>query len=464
MNAEIIEKLAAICGPSNIRSDEDHLIQYGKDWTFQPGAKAGLVVFPRSTEEVSKILKTCNELKVSVIPSGGRTGLAGGAVALNAEIVLSFDRMNKILSVDPVDMSATVEAGVTTQALQEAAKEKGVFFALDLAAKGSCQIGGNISTNAGGLKLIKYGGMREQILGIEAVLADGTIIDANRALRKNNTGFDLRQLFIGTEGTLGVVTKATVKLCPLPKDLEIAMLAIKDFKFIPQLLGICSSMGEVPTAFEFFDHACYQRVRGQHPTLQKPFEADYPFYVLLELEKRGTDSTLEKMLEKAFEAGLVEDGVLASSSKQFSELWSFRENISESLSSYKYLYKNDIAVSIGSLNQCVSEIAAASNGFSDNLKLYLFGHIGDGNIHLNYGSDTYDSHADFVKDKNLVEAKIFAIIKKLRGTISAEHGIGILKKSQIDIVLSQQEIALLQKIKTQLDPHGILNPGKILPS
>jgi glycolate oxidase subunit GlcD len=454
-----------ILGDKNVLDDDLSKESFGRDWTKKYEPNPSVVLLPKNTEEVSKIMKYCHDQNICVVPSGGRTGLAGGAVAANGEVVLSLNRMNKILDIDSVGMCLVTEAGVTTQEIQEAAANTGLFFPIDLAAKGSCQIGGNIATNAGGVKLIRFGGTREQVLGLEVVLVDGRVLDINTALRKNNTGYDLKQLFLGSEGTLGIVTKATLKLSATPRNVQLTLMATDSFDKIPQILKSLNQQGAQITAFEFFTLAAHEKVLKYTPNARTPFEEKSNFYVLLEIEEGPIPGkVLEPVLEKVFEEGLISDAVISSNSAQFGELWGLRENITESLAAHGHVRKNDVSLPIALLGGFVSSLEAlmeSGKSESSNIEMIVFGHIGDGNLHINYVSDGDESFEKFSKSARNIELRVFDIVKKFRGSISAEHGIGILKKQDLHYSCSEIEIEFMRKIKAVFDPKGILNPGKI---
>ncbi len=461
MNTLHLEALKAIVSEARFTTKPDDMKVYGKDWTRStPNPLA--IVFPKSTEEVSKILRYCNEHKIRVVPSGGRTGLAGAANATNQELVVSLEKMNRIYGIDPINMSISAEAGVIIETLQKTAKEAGLFYPVDLAAKGSCQLGGNIATNAGGLKLIRYGGTREQVLGLEVVLADGSVIDLNYDLRKNNIGYDLKQLFIASEGTLGIVTKATMKLAPLPKDLRLTCMTTDSFEKITQLLGLVNLRGIYPTAFEFLTQACLNLVLKHQKQRQDPFQSKSAFYVLLEFEKQadGAKDPMEPFLEEAFERGLITDAVIASSSSEFHNIWALRELISESVSIEGLVRKNDISLPISSLPPFIKEMEQVLTQVKD-VQMFLFGHIGDGNLHLNYVGPFSMDYEEFRKLTRETELQVFKLVEKYRGSISAEHGIGVLKKADLHYCTSPAVVDTMRKIKSVFDPNGILNPGKI---
>ncbi len=461
MNSTHIQALTAIVGDSRLTTRPDDLAVYGKDWTkASPNPPA--VVFPKSTDEVSKILSYCNANKIRVVPSGGRTGLAGAANAVQEELVISLEKMNKIIKIDPINLSITAEAGVVIETLQKAAKDAGLFYPVDLAAKGSCQLGGNIATNAGGLKLIRYGGTREQVLGLEIVLADGSILDLNYDLRKNNIGYDLKHLFIGSEGTLGIITQATMKLVSPPKELRLTCMASDSFENVTKLLGLVNVRGIQPTAFEFFTHECLQLVLKHSKQRKNPFQEKAALYVLLELEKQpeGSADPLEPFLEEAFETGLITDAVIASSSAEFHNLWGLRENISESVAMEGHVRKNDISLPISSLPPFIAEMEAVLAKVQG-VQMFLFGHIGDGNLHLNYSAPFQMDYEEFRKLTRATEKDVFDILPKYKGSISAEHGIGLLKKADLHYCCPPEAVVFMKKIKASFDPNGILNPGKI---
>ena len=457
------EALTKIVGSSYVFSDADHLTEYGRDWTRSVAPNAAVVVQPASTKEVAEIMRYCHAKNLAVMPSGGRTGLAGGAVAVQREVVLSLDRLNKIEKIDAVGMTIEVQAGVTCQAVQEAAANAGMFFALDLASKGSCQIGGNLATNAGGLKLIRYGGAREQVLGIEVVLADGTILDMNYSLRKNNTGPDLKQLFIGSEGILGIITKAVLRLVPRPLDLQISCMAVRSFGDIPKFVKLCNQQSISPTALEFFSDEALDIVLKYNSHLRSPFKEKTAFYLLLELDSAGqADTMMQPILEQAMEQDLIADAVISSNSAQFKELWSLRENISESISNCGHVRKNDISLPIDCLDRFVAQLEEVMGRSPKEIQMILFGHIGDGNLHINYIGPSNMPKPEFSTVTRKIEEEIFALLPGYRGSISAEHGVGLLKKADLKYSRSPTEIAWMKQLKQLFDPKGILNPSKVL--
>jgi FAD/FMN-containing dehydrogenase len=453
----VIAGLLQDIGPSLVSTDPGDLEAYGRDWTrIFPSAPSALVR-PRTTEEVSEVLRLCNAAGVPVVPSGGRTGLAGGAVASAGEVVLSLERMRKIGAVDTVGHTLFVEAGAVTEAVHQHCAEHGLTWPIDLAAKGSCQIGGNISTNAGGVRVIRYGHTRNWVLGLTAVLADGTVLDTNRCLEKNNTGLDLRQLFIGSEGTLGVVTEATLKLCRLPPEQQVMLFSVGGLEQVLRFFAAARGGPFIISAFECFSQKCLEHVMSQKK-VGAPLGVERPFYVLMEVE--GDGSRLHAWLESMLESGLVADGTLAQDSTQVRRLWAYREGITESLAP-SFPHKNDIALPVHGLPAFYDDLQRlVAQGFQG-WEICVFGHIGDGNLHINTLKPADMGVAEFVGHAQRWDHALFAIVQRHGGSISAEHGIGLLKKPYLRYSRSEEEIATLRAVKAALDPKNLLNPGKI---
>lgn len=457
-----IEFFRTVVGKNYVLTDAADLETYGKDWTkvFKPDPM--VVVLPATTEQVSKIMTYCSCEGLAVVPSGGRTGLAGGSVASAKEVLLSLNRMNKIEKIDKTGMTVVCEAGVTLQQLQESAAEHGVYFALDLAAKGSCQIGGNIATNAGGVKFVRFGGMRELVLGLEVVLPDGEVLDMNHSLRKNNTGYDLKHLFIGSEGTLGIITRATLKLNATPGQLVVSLMAAPSFEEVPKILERCNALRAPITAFEFFSDIAHQVVLDHNPQLKTPFFERHPCYVLLEIEAgKAGQTAIEPVLESLFEEGLISDAVIATTATEFADFWSHRENISESIAMAGFAHKNDISIPIDRLSAFIAALNALILQEKTDFLCIIFGHIADGNLHLNYLAPKNSEIAGFRVTVKAFEKKVFDLVKSHAGSISAEHGIGLLKKEDLPFSRSASEISIMRKIKQILDPKQLMNPGKI---
>lgn len=455
-----LERIQAGFPSDFLSTDASDLREFGKDWTrvFNPAPSA--IAFPRTTDEVSRLLKICHELDVKVVPSGGRTGLAGGAIAAQGELVLSLKRMNRIDPVDVLGMTVRVQAGAVTEAVHKHCAEQGLTWPVDFASKGSSHVGGNISTNAGGVRVIRYGLTRQWVLGLQVVTANGDVLELNGALEKNNTGTDLRQLFIGSEGTLGVVTEATLKLTRLPGKADVYMFAVPDVPSVLRLFRDARKAAFVINAYEFFTDKCLRRVE-KHRGLKAPFAEPSGCYVLVEVEAQER-AALDAWLNHVFEEGLVTDGTLAQSSRQAEELWALREGISESLSATGLPHKNDVSLPIAALEAFVDELHTVFDARYVGWEICNFGHIGDGNLHINIMKPDAMEKAEFLARTKDADKDMFALVKKHKGSISAEHGIGLLKKPYLGFSRSDDEIAMQRAIKRVLDPKNILNPGKIL--
>jgi len=454
-------RLESAFEPGFVRTEASDLETYGRDWTKVHTPAPSAVVFPRSTEEVARFMALAHSEGWAVVPSGGRTGLAGGAVAAKGEVVLSLDRIRQLGEVDPVAQVVEVGAGAVTAAVHEHAGAHGLTWPVDMASAGSSHIGGNIATNAGGIRVVRYGLTRQWVLGLEVVTAEGEILKLNGALEKNNTGVDLRQLFIGSEGTLGIITGATLKLTALPGATRVAVLAVEG---LAEALRLFRSAREAKgfdlMAFEFLTERCVEVVEA-HGAAQSPFEQRSPAYVLVELEDVGTGDGADGWLETIFSEGLVSDGVLAESGKQSRELWALRENISESLSKTGFLHKNDVSLPVSRLPEFVSELEEVLERRYPDFGVYLFGHVGDGNVHINIMKPESWGTEDFLGACHETDMVLFEQVKKYDGSISAEHGIGLLKKPFLGFSRTPAELEIFRRIKKALDPNGRLNPGKV---
>jgi FAD/FMN-containing dehydrogenase len=395
-----------------------------------------------------------------VVPSGGRTGLAGGAVARHGEVVLSLERLRALGPVDTLGMTVRVEAGAVVEAVHAHAAEAGLTWPIDFAAKGSAMVGGAIATNAGGLRVIRYGLTRQWVLGLQVVTAQGEVLELNGALEKNNTGLDLRQLFIGSEGILGVITEATLKLTRLPGAVSVFLFALDSLQAVLRLFEAARQGPFTVMAYEFFTDRCSARLE-RHRGLRPPFEQPASHYVVLEVEQAQPEA-LDAWLASVFERGLVQDGTLAADSGQARALWQLREGISESLSGTGMPHKNDIALPIAGLSAFCGELEALLAGRYPDWELCLFGHIGDGNLHVNIMKPDALSKTEFLARTHEVDEVLMALVQAHRGSVSAEHGIGLLKRPWLGHTRSPTEVALMTQVKALLDPHGILNPGKVL--
>jgi len=446
--------------PDFLTREPSELAEYGRDWTRVHTPAPSAVAFPRTTDEVARLLALCNTHRVVVVPSGGRTGLAAGAVAARGELVLSLRRMNRIEPVDLLGNTVRVQAGAVTEAVHQHCAQHGLTWPVDFASKGSSQVGGNIATNAGGVKVIRYGLTRQWVLGLQVVTAQGQVLELNGALEKNNTGVDLRQLFIGSEGTLGIITEATLKLTRLPGKQDVFLFAVPDVAAVLKLFREARQAPLLLSAYEFFTDKCLARVQ-RHRKLRSPFEAPSGCYVLMEAEGTNADA-VEAWLGSLFERGLVTDGTLAQSASQASELWALRESISESLSATGLPHKNDIALPIAALEAFCSELDSFFTARYPDWEICLFGHIGDGNLHVNVMKPDTLEKSQFLAHTKQADHDIFALVRKYGGSISAEHGIGLLKKDYLSYTRTPGELELLKALKRALDPNIILNPGKIL--
>ncbi len=458
MSEAFFQELVRALPAEAVSRDPADLAEYGRDWTrVVPPAPSG-VVFPKTTAEVARILALANLHEMPVVPSGGRTGLAGGAMAAKGELVLSLARMRKMGPVDLLGATVHVEAGAITEAVHEHCAPHGLTWPVDFASKGSSQVGGNIATNAGGVKVIRYGLTRQWVLGLTVVLASGEVLEIGGALEKNNTGMDLRQLFIGSEGTLGIVTEATLKLTRLPEKLDVLLLAVPDLAGVLRLFRDARKAPFTLSAYEFFTQACLDRLL-RHRALRPPLGKPASHYVLLEVEHGG--EALEPWLASLFERGLVSDGTLAQHGGEARDLWALREGISESLSATGLPHKNDIALPVAGLESFTADLEELMASRYPGWEICLFGHIGDGNLHLNVMKPEAMTREAFFAETKRADADVFALVKAHKGSISAEHGIGLLKKPFLSFSRSPEEIATLRAVKRALDPKGILNPGKI---
>jgi glycolate oxidase subunit GlcD len=459
----LMEKLLAFLSntleENQIAFDIESINEYGQDRTRFYNVHSPCIVFPKNTKEISTILAYCNQENISVVPSGGRTGLAGAAVAKNNEIVISMQKMNKIIEVDDLGNTVEVEAGVTVEAIQNACKEKGLFFPLDFAAKGSAQIGGCISTNAGGIKVIKYGMTRDLVLGLEVVLMDGSVLDLNRKLIKDNSGYALTQLFIGSEGTLGIISKAILKCVTPIERSSLGLFALNEFEKIPVILKKFRGSGCDILSFEFFSGSCKDIVVNHVPKIEDPFEETYTYYVLVELD--SSDEQFEELMEVLAEDELILDATIASSSKEIENIWALREYISESISMSGNVYKNDISVPVSDLINFIPDLEEIVKIKYSEFELLLFGHIGDGNIHINILDKSRQERSIFKEKLANLDNEMYHLVLKHEGSISAEHGIGLLKKEGLKIQRSQIEIDLMRGLKEIFDKKSLLNPGKI---
>lgn len=460
LNPALLKDLKTLVQEDHVLTDPSSLETYGRDWTKHYDIRPSAIVFPESTEQVASLVKWARVNKIGLVPSGGRTGLSGGACALNGEVVISFEKMNKVLGFNPTDRTVTCQAGVVTEDLQKYVWEKGFFYPVDFAARGSSHIGGNIATNAGGVKVLRYGLTRDWVAGLKVVTGTGDILDLNHSLVKNATGFDIRHLMIGSEGTLGFITEATLRFTTQPKPLTVLLLGVPNLDSIMRVFR--SFRDQLPlTAFEFFSDLALKHVT-EHTQLQKPFATETPNYLLVEVENTDT-STEEKILE-VFEAcveqGWVVDGSISQSEAQARDFWRLREDISEATAPYMP-YKNDVSVTISNVPSFLDQVDAALKANYPDFDVVWFGHIGDGNMHINILKPEGLARDEFLERCAGVNKILFEIIEKLGGSVSAEHGVGLVKKPYLHHSRSHAEIKVMKGLKRVFDPDGILNPGKI---
>ena len=460
LSEQIVSRLTKIVGAERLLLDAGELQHFGVDRTTIWRANPSAVVLPGTIEEVQQVVLLANECNLAVVPSGGRTGLSGGAVAKDGEIVVAMDRLNQMLDFNPIDRCVSLGAGVITAQLQDFAAERGLFYPVDFASTGSSQIGGNIATNAGGINVIRYGMTREWVIGLKVVNGAGEILNLNRGLVKNNTGYDFRHLFIGSEGTLGLICEATIQLTRPPAASTVLVLGIDNFPAILDVLRVFSAEIDL-SAFEFFSQAALDKVT-EYQGHAKPFETRTPFYALLEFET-ANESVLDSamaLFETCVEEGWVLDGVLSQSLAQAMALWKLREDISETLWHWQP-YKNDISVRVSRMPDFLREVDELVAGRYPDFEVIWYGHIGDGNLHLNILRPETLSNEEFVAKCGTVSAEIGQLLAKYEGSISAEHGVGLLKKDYLHYSRSPLEIKLMREIKKVFDPNSILNPGKL---
>ena len=457
----ITKQLVTILGEERLLLRSEDLQYYGLDRTTIWHANPCAVVLPGSIKEVQQIVVLAKEHNLAIVPSGGRTGLSGGAVAKDGEIVIALDRLNKIREFNPLDRTVRVGAGMITENLQNFAVEQGLFYPVDFASTGSSQIGGNIATNAGGINVIRYGMTRQWVAGLTVVTGAGDILELNRGLMKNNTGYDFRHLFIGSEGTLGLICEATIQLTRAPEETAVMVLGINDFPTVLDVLQTFTSKIDL-TAFEFFSQLALDKVVA-HQGHAVPFETKTPFYALLEFETKG-DEVLElamSLFEHCVEQGWVLDGVVSQSLSQASALWKLREDISETLWEFQP-YKNDISVRVSRMPDFLDEVNKLVEQRYPDFEIVWYGHIGDGNLHLNILRPVHLSNDDFVAQCGAVSNEVGQLVAKYEGSVSAEHGVGLLKKDYLHYSRSASEISLMRAVKAVFDPNGILNPGKLI--
>ncbi|KAK1272292.1 hypothetical protein QJS04_geneDACA013088 [Acorus gramineus] len=461
ITSDDIQHFVEILGEKNVVQDEDRLLAANTDWMRKYKGSSKILLLPNTAEEVTQILQYCNRRCLAVVPQGGNTGLVGGSVPVFDEVIINLGSMNKIISFDNVSGILVCEAGCILENLDAFLANQGFMMPLDLGAKGSCHIGGNVSTNAGGLHFIRHGSLHGNILGLEVALPDGTLLDMLGSLRKDNTGYDLKHLFIGSEGSLGIVTKVSILTPSRPSSTNIAFLACKDYLSCQNLLVEAKrSLGEILSAFEFLDSDAMDMALTHLEGVRNPLPPSlYNFYVLI--ETAGSDESynkakLEAFLLSSMEDGIISDGVVAQDINQANSFWRIREGITEALIKAGAVYKYDLSLPVKNIYDIVEEMRSR---LGESAKVVGYGHLGDGNLHLNVSTPIYDD-AVFTK----IEPFIYEWTSKHQGSISAEHGLGLMKANKIHYSKSSESVQLMASIKKLLDPNRILNPYKVLPS
>jgi FAD/FMN-containing dehydrogenase len=466
MNAKTLTRLKEIVGPRGFSEDASVIAPHLEEWRSKYKGSSPLMLQPDSTEQVSRILAVCHETATPIVPQGGNTGLVGGQIPFNGEVLLSLERLNRITGIDVENQSMSVEAGVVLAAAQSAAREKGLLFPLSLAAEGSATIGGNLSTNAGGVNVLRYGMMRDLVLGLEAVLADGRTLNLMTALRKDNTGYDLKQIFVGAEGTLGIITAAILKLFPEPKTRATVFVAISSPAAAVRLLaGMQADSGGQISAFELIPRIGLELITHHIAGARDPLSKHSPWYVLVEATSAvqfDLDTAIERSLASAGEMGLVSDAVIAKSESQRAALWSLRENMSEAQKREGPSIKHDVSVPVSAIPEFLERATAAVLSAIPGARAVSFGHIGDGNIHFNFSAPIGADGVGFLARWQEIQRIVHDIVHEFGGSISAEHGIGVQKRDQLVRYKSAVEMDLMRTLKRALDPKNILNPGKVV--
>jgi FAD/FMN-containing dehydrogenase len=468
--AALVARLAAVLGPRGLLTDPADTAPYGEDWRRLYRGRALAVARPADTAEVAAVVRACVAAGVGVVPQGGNTSLVGGAVPAEdgSEVVLSLARLNRVRAVDSVDLTLTLEAGVTLRAAQLAAEESNCLLPLSIASEGTAQIGGILATNAGGNNTVRYGNARDLVLGLEVVLPDGEVWEGLRRLRKDNTGYCLRQLFVGAEGTLGVITAAVLKLAPRPRETEVALCALPCCEAALSLFGRFHSTDPAAVqAFEYMSGLGVACVLRHIPGTALPLTAPAEHYALVELATPrpggGLRAALEEVLEAALADGIVTDAVIAESGAQRSALWRLREEQAEAQKHDGVSVKNDVSVPLSKVPDLIERASAACRALIPGIRIAPFGHLGDGNIHFNLLRPADMDAAGFLARGHDIMATVGAVVRELGGSFSAEHGVGKLKPAMLADWRGGAELATMRRIKAALDPLGLMNPGKMLP-
>ncbi len=468
MKTEFLAHCAAIVGDSHVLLG-DQMTPHLTDWRGRFTGRALAVIKPANTAEVAAVVTLCARYRVPIVPQGGNTGLVVGSVpdASGTAIVLSLSRMHHIRAIDTLNDTLTAEAGCLLQQVQDAASESGRLFPLSLASEGSCTIGGNLSTNAGGTAVLRYGSMRDLALGLEVVTASGEIWDGLRSLRKDNTGYDLRDLFIGAEGTLGIITAAVLKLYAPPAARLTALFALDSARAALALLERARQTCDASlTGFELMSDFCLQLVKRHFPAQRTPFASRHPQYVLMELSDSESEahamSMLDAVAQSGIEQGLIADAVIASSLSQSQQLWALREHISMAQAAEGLNIKHDISLPVSRIAEFIAETDALLQRDFPGCRMVTFGHLGDGNLHYNVSAPEGESHDTFLQQQDAINIRVHDNVHKYGGSISAEHGLGALKRDEIRRYKSGTEMAMMEAIKRALDPLNLMNPGRVV--
>lgn len=461
----LIDALKDIVGDGGWTDDPAELEPHLTEWRDTWRGNTLLMVSPDATDKVAAVIAACRDAGTGIVPQGGNTGLCGGAIpsADGTQVLLSLSRMNRIRSVRPDDHSIIAEAGCTLAAIQEAAASAGRFFPLSLAAEGSCQIGGNLSTNAGGINVLRYGTARDQALGLEVVLADGSVWHGLKSLRKDTAGYDLKHLFIGSEGTLGIITAASLKLYPAVRNARTALVALDNPGRSIELLSMLRhALADQLQAFELIPDRAIRFVARHVPSAGLKMAADFPWYVLLEAANVMDDASFERQLMSALESDVITDAVIAKSQSEADGLWRFRHAISEAQKREGASLKHDVSVPVAAVAEFIRVAEKVVLDYLPGIRVVAFGHVGDGNIHFNLSQPEHMDAEAFLSRREEIAAVVYDVVTRFDGSISAEHGIGQAKRDHLRQYKSETEITLMEALKSALDPEGLLNPGKVI--